>query len=237
MLKSGFVSGEGVVVRRGEVVTRVRELIERHAPGDALPSERVLSERIGVSRPTLRAALDELAAVGLVVRRHGQGTFVQQVLPAGGVPVPPASGDWASQVLEFGVVRAGAKLGLSPDAEVVRALRLRIVDGRPMALEEIHLAAGLLPRITRDDFASGSLYQRLREIHGLTPADAVQTTEPTVTDAGESRLLDVPLHSPALQFARTSRDTRGRTFEYTRSVYRGDRYRITSHLTFGPESG
>jgi GntR family transcriptional regulator len=58
-----------------------------------------------------------------------------------------------------------------------------------------------------------------------------------VTDAGESRLLDVPLYSPALQFDRTTRDAQGRTIEVTRSVYRGDRYRITSHLTFGPQSG
>jgi GntR family transcriptional regulator len=67
--------------------------------------------------------------------------------------------------------------------------------------------------------------------------DAVQTTEPTVTDGKESRLLDVPLYSPALLFERTTRDQRGRTVEFARSVYRGDRYRITNHLTFGPESG
>jgi GntR family transcriptional regulator len=77
----------------------------------------------------------------------------------------------------------------------------------------------------------------LRDHHGVTPANAIQTTEPTVTDAEESRLLSVPLYSPALQFERTTQDTEGRTIEFTRSVYRGDRYRITSHLTFGPNSG
>lgn len=233
-------------MRRAEVREQLRELIGGHLPGDALPSERILSERLGVSRPTLRAALDDLAADGLVVRRHGQGTFtsprpIHQVLPTGGAPVPPADGDWASEVLEYGIASAGARLGrwlqVSPGDEVIRALRRRIVDGSPMALEEIRLPRAIFPGITAADFDHGALYRRLREIHGVTPADAVQTTEPTVTDAGESRLLDVPLHSPALQFERTTRDTRGRTIEFTRSVYRGDRYRITSHLTFGPDSG
>jgi GntR family transcriptional regulator len=233
-------------VRRNEVREQLRELIDGRPPGEALPSERTLSERLGVSRPTVRAALDELAASGLVVRRHGLGTFtsprpIHQVLPTGGEPVPPADGAWESEVLEFGVASAGARLGqrlhISPGDDVVRALRRRIVDGQPMALEEIRLPAVVVPRLARSDFESASLYQRLRDHHGVTPANAIQTTEPTVTDAEESRLLGVPLYSPALQFERTTQDVSGRTIEFTRSVYRGDRYRITSHLTFGPNSG
>ena len=65
----------------------------------------------------------------------------------------------------------------------------------------------------------------------------MQTTEPTVTDADEARLLGVPLYSPALLFERTTRDSGGRVIEFARSVYRGDRYRITSHLRLGPNSG
>ena len=196
MLKSESdeTSGQlrGVYVRRTEVREQLRELIDGRPPGEALPSERTLSERLGVSRPTVRAALDELAASGLVVRRHGLGTFtspqpIHQVLPTGREPVPPADGDWESEVLEYDVSSAGARLGqrlrISPGDDVVRALRRRIVDGQPMALEEIRLPAAAVPRITRSDFESGSLYQRLRDLHGVTPADAVQTTEPTVTDA------------------------------------------------------
>jgi GntR family transcriptional regulator len=233
-------------VRRTEVREQLRELIDGRPPGEALPSERALSERLGVSRPTVRAALDDLVAGGLVVRRHGLGTFtspspIHQLLPTGGEPVPPADGAWESEVLQFEVSSAGARLGqqlrISPGDDVVRALRRRVVDGQPMALEEIRLPAAVVPRITRSDFESVSLYQRLRDLHGVTPANATQITEPTVTDATESRLLDVPLYSPALQFERTTQDTAGRTIEFTRSVYRGDRYRITSHLTFGPNSG
>jgi GntR family transcriptional regulator len=62
--------------------------------------------------------------------------------------------------------------------------------------------------------------------------EAVQTTEPTVTDAHEAQLLTVPLHSPALLFERTTRNEDRAVIEYTRSLYRGDRYRITTRLTF-----
>jgi GntR family transcriptional regulator len=233
-------------MRRSDVRDGLRRLIDGRPPGEALPSERALSVRFGASRPTVRAAIEDLARAGLLVRRHGQGTFtspraVTQEVPGGGVPVPPAEGRWDSEVLAYGIEPAGARVGavlrVSPGDDVVRGLRRRLVDGAPMALEEIRLPLAVAPGLTEADFAAGSLYRRLREVHGVTPADAVQTTGATVTDPAESRLLDVPLHSPALQFERVTRDTGGRTVEYTRSVYRGDRYHVTSHLTFGPESG
>jgi GntR family transcriptional regulator len=236
---------DGVAMRRAEVRERLLELIDACEPGDPLPSERDLSDDLGASRPTIRAAIGELASDGILIRRHGRGTFIHprkisQEVPAAAT-LPPAEGEWASEVLEFGVLSAGARLGMrlhvSPGDDVVRALRRRVVDGRPMALEEIRLPLAVVPGLTAADFASGSFYRRLRERHGVRPADAVQTTEPTVTDAKESRLLDVPLYSPALLFERTTRDERGRTIEFARSVYRGDRYRITNHLTFGPDSG
>ena len=234
-------------MRRAEVRDRLRELIDERAPGDPMPSERSLCEHLGVSRPTVRAAIDDLARDGLLVRQHGRGTFTsphkisQEVPSAAGQPVPPAEGDWLSEVLEFRTESAGARLSqrlhISPGDDVLHVLRRRVVDGEPMAIEEIRLPAALVPGIAADDFVAGSLYRRLRERYGVDPTDAVQTTEPTVTDAIEARLLGVPLYSPALLFERTTRDAGGRVIEFTRSVYRGDRYRITNHLKLGPNSG
>jgi len=232
-------------MRRGEVRERLRELIDAVVPGGALPSERDLSAGLGASRPTIRAAIEELAREGLLVRRHGRGTFtnprkISQEVPST-ADLPPAEGEWESELLEFEVVAAGSRLGrrleVAPGDELIRFLRRRVVDGQPMALEEIRLPRTVVPGLTRAEVAAGSLYHHLRDRHGVVPAHAVQTTEPTVTDATESRLLGVPLYSPALVFERTTRDTGGRPIEYSRSVYRGDRYRITQHLRFGPESG
>jgi GntR family transcriptional regulator len=234
-------------VRRAEVREKLRELIDGRAPGDPMPSERALCEDLGVSRPTVRAAIDDLARDGLLVRQHGRGTFtsphkISQEVPYGsGQPVPPAEGDWVSEILDFRTESAGARLGrrlqVSPGDDLLYVLRRRMVDGEPMAIEKIRLPAALFPGITAEDFVAGSLYRRMRESYAIDPTDAVQTTEPTVTDAREAPLLGVPLYSPALLFERTTRDAGGRVVEFTRSIYRGDRYRITSHLKLGPNSG
>ena len=144
------------------------------------------------------------------------------------------SGQQFAQVRDAGL---GQRLQVSPGDDVLYVMRLRIVDGSPMAIEEIRIPAALVPGIGVESFTSGALYRRLRDTYGIDPTDAVQTTAPTVTDATEARLLDVPLYSPALLFERTTRDRTGRIIEFTRSVYRGDRYRITTHLKLGPNSG
>ncbi|MBU2663683.1 GntR family transcriptional regulator [Actinoplanes bogorensis] len=218
-------------MRRGEVSERLRAFVGTVLPGDPLPSERDLSVQLGTSRPTVRIAIEELTREGLLVRRHGRGTFrnlrkISQEVPSS-ADLPPAEGDWQSELLEYAVTTAG----------LVRAVRLRIVDGAPMAIEEIVVPLAVAPGLTEQDFVAEPLYQRLREHHGVVPASAVQTTEPTVTNAAQSELLGVPVHSPALRFERTTHDAAGRVIEHAQSVYRGDRYRLTQHLRFGPESG
>ncbi|MFC3455116.1 GntR family transcriptional regulator [Amycolatopsis speibonae] len=236
-------------MRRTEVKERLRQLIARRLPGEVLPSERALSTEIGVSRPTLRAAIDELERDGLVVREHGRGTFTaprkitQDLVSATGGEqfAPPAEGHWSSRVIDFSVTPAGARLGkrleVSPGHALVAVTRVRVVEEAPMAIERIRVPRDLVPDITSTGFESGSFYELLRTRYEVVPATAVQVIEPTVTDADESGLLGVPLHSPALLFERTTRDAAGRVIEYTRSIYRGDRYRITSHLKFDHTSG
>jgi GntR family transcriptional regulator len=240
-------------VKRAEVRDRLRQLIDLRQPGEALPSERDLSEQLGVSRPTVRAAIDDLARDGLLVRQHGRGTFTsprttppkvsQELTPItpGDYAVPPADGSWRSQVITFEQLQADARLSrrmsLSPGHPLVHIARLRLVDDAPMAIERILLPADLVPALQPSDVESGSLYQLLRIRYEVVAATAIQTTEPTVTDPEESALLAVPLHSPALIFERTTRDPTDKVIEYTRSIYRGDRYRITTHLTFDNTSG
>ncbi|GAA1563822.1 GntR family transcriptional regulator [Kribbella sancticallisti] len=232
-------------MRRTEARDRLLRLIEIRNPGEALPSERSLSESLGVSRPTLRAALDDLARDGLVVREHGRGTFTssrkihQELAPTaeGDFQVPPAEGTpWQSKLISFEVEPAGARLGqrleISPGDQLVSVVRLRLVDGAPMCIERIRIPAAYVPGITGRDFEIGSMYGLLRSRYQVVAKDAVQTTEPTVTDAQEAALLGVPLHSPALLFERTTRNADRAVIEYTRSIYRGDRYRITTRLTF-----
>jgi GntR family transcriptional regulator len=238
-----------VSLKRERVRDYLLDLIEHSAPGTPLPGERDLSQELGVSRPTLRAAIEDLTQSGHLVRQHGKGAFtrpdkVNQELSASSsnaFAVPPAEGDWTSRVLELSAIPAGAALGtklhLSPAEPVLRIIRLRHVDGAPMSIERLHLPAALVPGLAPTDLESGNFYQLLRLRYEVVVNDAVQTLEPTVCDENEARLLTVPLHAPAMLIERTTRDTTGRSVEFARCIYRGDRYRITSHLKFDTSSG
>ncbi|MFD1052309.1 GntR family transcriptional regulator, partial [Kibdelosporangium lantanae] len=124
-----------------------------------------------------------------------------------------------------------------PGAPVLHVTRVRYVDDEPIAIERIALPADLVPDLVPTDMESGNLYQLLRKRYGITVSDAVQTMEPAVTNPEQAELLDVPVYAPILQIERLTRDTTGRLVELTNSVYRGDRYRLTTHLRFDDQSG
>jgi GntR family transcriptional regulator len=220
---------------------QVLDLIERLDVGQAIPSERQLSSDFGVSRLTVRAALDELVREGFLVRRRGAGTFVSEPKIAQELTLTSFSEDMrhhglepASKTLEFTVVTAGARLGrllhVSPSEPVVVAKRLRLADHEAMAIEDLHVRQALVPGLAGRELENGSFYDLLQSRYGLTIVGGVQTVEPTVTNEEESELLRVPLHSPAFLFERVTRSAQGDLVEYVRSIYRGDRYRLVSEL-------
>jgi GntR family transcriptional regulator len=235
--------------KRDSVRTHLLDLIEQSGPGTPLPPERDLALRLGVSRPTVRAAIEDLSRIGLLVRQQGRGTFtsprkITQELTGGAAAafgVPPAEGDWSSRVLSFRVTPAGApraaRLKISPAEPVLRVVRLRLVDDDPIAIERIDLPAHLVPGLTPEDMENGNFYRLLRERYNVVVSDAVQSIEPTVTNPDQADLLDVPVYAPVLLIERTTRDADGRLVEFVRSIYRGDRYRIISKLTFDNDSG
>ncbi|WP_193511668.1 GntR family transcriptional regulator [Streptomyces griseoloalbus] len=238
-------AASGAVLKRERVRDAILELIEARRPGDAIPSERSLCARLGVSRPTLRAAVDELVVAGLLVREHGRGMFVaaekitqELVSQRNSFTLPRATGVWTSRLLEFRTLPAGARVGrrlrVSPAARIHYVARLRLVDGSPMAIEHLHVPADLVPELTREELEQGDLYEHFRDRHGVQVGEAVQSIEPTVVTRAEADLLDVPEFSPALLFERLTTGTTGRPVEYVHSLYRGDRYRIVSRLTLGP---
>ncbi|WP_285578788.1 GntR family transcriptional regulator [Actinoallomurus iriomotensis] len=111
------------------------------------------------------------------------------------------------------------------------------MEAEPIAIERLELPAALMPGLRPADMETGNFYQLLRERHDIHVAEATQTLEPSVTDPEQADLLDVPPYFPIMCVERTTQDTAGRTIEHARSVYRGDRYRITSKLHFDHTSG
>ena len=222
---------------RDELLTMVEAL----TVGDAIPSERRLAVDLGVSRPTLRAVIDELVREGLLLRRHGSGTYVAEPKIALPLTMTSFSEDMSrrgmrpsSRVVSFEVQSAGAKLGqrlnLSPVEDVWVITRLRLADDETMAIEWLHAPRRFLPDLKREDLAQQSFYELLNERQGIVIARGTQTIEPTVTSQEEADLLGVPVHSPAFLFERTTEGQRGEVVEFVRSVYRGDRYRLVTEL-------
>jgi GntR family transcriptional regulator len=230
------------VTKQTQIRQEVVQLIQRLGVGEAIPYERRLSTELGVSRLTLRAALDELVREGYLVRRHGSGTYVGQPKIAQQLTLTSFSEDMRrrgmvpdSRTVELRRIHAGPQiaraLNVSPDAYVFLVRRLRLADGDTMAIETLHVPAALVPGLTTAQLEHASFYELLEERYGIVIASGLQTIEPTVTNDEESRLLEVPLHSPAFLFERTSRTADGITVEFVRSIYRGDRYQLVAELS------
>jgi GntR family transcriptional regulator len=235
------------VTKQSQARDQVLDLIEQVGVGGAIPSERQLSQDLGVSRLTVRAAIDELAREGYLVRRRGSGTFVSEPKIAQELTMSSFSEEMrrrgmrpGSKTLSLEVTHAGAYLGrclhVSPSERIVIAKRLRLADDETMAIETLHVPEALVPGLTRTDFDQTSFYDLLHDRYGIEIVGGVQTIEPTVTNDEESEILGVPLHSPAFQFERTTRSEDGTIVEFVRSIYRGDRYRLVTELSRRPPS-
>ena len=235
------------VTKQTETRTKVLDLIDQLDVGDAIPSERQLCADLGVSRLTVRAALDDLVRDGMLIRRHGSGTFVSEPKIAQQLTLTSFSEDMrrrgmvpGSRTLDLHVSPAGAHLGrllhVSPSEPVVLIKRVRLADHETMAIETLHVRESLVPGLTASELEQRSFYDILQERFGIEIVGGLQTIEPTVTNEEESEALGVPLHSPAFLFERTTRSATGEIVEYVRSIYRGDRYKLVTELNRSPSS-
>ena len=231
--------------KRDQLRQQLLALIQQNVEGGRLPPERELSQRLEVARETLRSALRELEAEGLLQSRHGAGTFVtgppvikrpqlnsfsEEMRGRGLVP--------SSRLLSALTVAAGAKqahkLELVPGSPLLEIRRLRLASQQPMALETSYLALGRLPGFEVKDLGSGSLYQLLEQRCGVQIRSAVQRLHATVLNEDEARLLEVPAFSPSLLIERTTLSSRGEPIEFAKSLYRGDRYRFEMSVMRNP---
>lgn len=236
------------VTKYHAVRDKLLDRLEGMAVGEQLPAERDLAQQLGVSRMTLRRAIDELVARGAVRRRHGSGVFAtgpkldQQLGASSFTADMRARGlrpGARTLTFEIGPVgpRIARRLEVAPDDAVVQITRLRLADDEPMAVEELHVPQALVPGMQAADLEDQSFYDLLATRYGIAVARGVQTIEPTVLDDREAGDLDVPVHSPALQFERTSWGPGGEVIEFVRSVYRGDRYKIRTELSVPGSNG
>jgi GntR family transcriptional regulator len=216
---------------------RLDELIASMAPGESLPAERDLARDLGVARMTLRRAVDGMVAESLLVRRQGAGTFVAPAKVAHRLAANSFSADMRARGLRPGSrtlstnrapagVMLAALLEVPAGAPVLHVRRLRLADDEPMAVEDLHVPADLVPGLAGEDLEDRSYYELLAQRYGQRIASGTQTAEASLTSNEDATVLGVAPGAPAFCFERTCRVDGGRVAEFVRSVYRGDRYRI-----------
>jgi len=227
-----------------QVATRLQELIEKGeiGVGARIENEVDLAERLGVSRPTTRRAIQYLVERGMLVRRRGVGT--QVVHPKVRRPVELSSlyDDLVNadrtprtEVLDLRVIPApadiAAALEIAPGTEVTWIERLRYAGGEPLALMHNAIPLGLLP-LTEQDLAQQGLYELLRRA-GYVPRIATQVIGARSATAAEARTLQEKRGASLLTMTRTAWDAGGRVLEYGSHLYRASRYSFELNLSAG----
>ena len=212
-------------------------------PGDALPSERDIAVKADVSRVTVRKAVQDLVRGGVLVQRHGSGTFVAprvsrveqslsrltsftEDMARRGMSVQST---WLDRGLYQPSPDEMMALGLSANEPVARVSRIRLANGTPLAIERASLSASLLPD---PEGIGASLYAAL-EKSGQRPVRAVQRISAANLGEADALLLNVPAGSASLNIERISYLASGKVIEFTRSVYRADAYDFVVELRLG----
>jgi GntR family transcriptional regulator len=211
-------------------------------PGHRVPSERELSETLGVSRTTVRQALHVLDARGLLYRRQGHGTYIAgpRIERQAGKLVPfTLSMQRRGYITEARLITlercpaeaaVAAELGLAVSAPIYFICRVRTVNREPVLLERLTVPAELFPGLEAFGLERRSLYEVMETEFGISVAKARQSLEPVVATEYEAELLEIQSGSPLMLERRLALDDKGRAVEHARDLFRGDRFRFVTEV-------
>jgi GntR family transcriptional regulator len=212
-------------------------------PGMRIPPERQLCQELRISRVTLRKALTQLVADGVLSASHGRGWYVSMV---------PTSKEWPSSLESFS--ETAARMGLSATARVLQASvsaatldladvlsiapgtplfvleRVRLLDALPIAIDLTHIPVALAPGLQDADFRTASLYEQLAEA-GLEFSGANSTIEARPADEHVARHLELDVGRPILALSQIVVDAADRPVFASTIQYRGDRYRLRTYFS------
>jgi GntR family transcriptional regulator len=205
---------------------------------DALPAERDLAADFGVSRITVRKAIDGLVAEGLLVRHHGSGTFVRPKVEKNFSKLTSFSEDmrargrkphsvWLQRAAGTVTPEEALALRLSPGTPVYRFHRIRFADDVPMAIEYATVVASGLPSI---EAVKTSLYEALEQT-GHRPVRALQRLRAVLLTAEQAERLGAKERDAGLLVERLGFLADRRAVEFSQSFYRGDIYDFVAELS------
>lgn len=229
------MTDDGTPRRYLQVQQRLQEMLDGgdYQPGDKVPSERELAQTLGVSRMTVRRAVDNLVKLGLLERDSTTGTRVSTPrvrrllnhahLHSITQMVAATGGRAGGKLLEFLVTPASVgvaeKLLVPAGSPVVAIRRLRLVDDMPFCLETSYLSARRVPGLAAEDLLEGgSLYELLEVRYGIAAAVGESLISVYFATVSEAQALNVPVNHAVLLYRSVVQDTQGQPFEYLKSV-------------------
>jgi GntR family transcriptional regulator len=210
--------------------------------GGQLPTEDDLIARFEVSRITVRRAIQNLVARGLVEIRRGKGTFV--ALPKITQDLTELSGfvedmhalgrKPAARVIGKEIVTADATvashLALTKGERVVRIRRVRLADGVPLSFDETYLPLNIGRKIITNNLKVEPIFSLLERKYGVPLIEAEYKLEAVAAEAEVAAALRVKQGSPIFRIERTSYSTGDRPVDYEKLYYRGDLVRFVTRL-------
>lgn len=214
-----------------------REISERQSPHEVyqLPSENELAAQQGITRATVRRALDVLQRDGRIYREKGRGSFAavgrveHELTQLVSTTEDMRKRGWVltTRLISQEEIPAPPKvahaLGLPKGAPVYRLCRLRIVDGEPISIQIPYLPTALCPDLEQNDLTR-SLYRLLETRYGLRLWTGHETLRARCASPQEEELLEVPECTPVMYMERVTYVVTGQAVEYLEAVWRGDRY-------------
>lgn len=235
---------EGAKARQVYLSLRDQIADGRLEDGKNLPPEQKLAELFGVSRVTIRKALDALSEAGLIVRRAGSGTTVR----TSGQREKPMAMNLATlmpQLVEMGQTTTARLLSFSygPAPEFVAsalrleakeqvqiAMRVRSTEDTPFSHLTTYVPATIAANYSENDLATTPLF-KLLELSGVQIKDAHQSVSATLAGPDVAEALGIAVGSPLLSLRRVVRDVNGNGVEYLSGLYRPDMFRLEMPLT------
>lgn len=214
-----------------------------YKPGEKLPSERELCENYELSRITVRQALNELEREGYIKKQHGKGTFVtkgifqqnlanlysftDEMKKQGKLP--------KSRVLSFEIIDANERLAeimqLVQDKKVIKVIRLRLVDSKPLMYETSYLPLYRFSHITKEQLEQTPMYEIFSKDYHTVVTKAIDEFTATVMEKEEALQLSDQKGAPAILVTRFGYDV-DTIVEYTKSIVSSSQfhYRVEINL-------
>jgi GntR family transcriptional regulator len=213
-------------------------------PGDMLPSEFSLSEKLGISRLVVHRAFRELVTEGLLIRKRAVGTFVAPLIKRSYMVTGPLfsmtenlSADAlepSNKILVQEVIPSSEEirneLKLPEGAQIIHLRNLRLAKQLPFAIEEMYLPCDRFPALANLDLNNCSVYVTLEKIYNAHPQEALDLISVGSATAQEAVLLGINKGAPVMRLKRISTDRLGLLVEYSKVVFHADRYQFVARM-------